>query len=693
MSYEPTIWKKGDKVTSTKLNKIENGIQGNDTEISDLKEDLQDLDDEVVKTVNGIAPDATGNVNVQGRWSDTAVNLLEQAGTYIPFTSGGATKWAELIAELRNIPLVTYSVTWTGQNYTKTNNAESVAEGGTYECIVSPASGYRISAITVTMGGQAVTPTESGETYTISIASVTGNIAVSVTSAINDDVVDICLFGGQSNMDGRGTASDATTVTTGLAYKWDNANNRTVAFEAEGSLIPAYMQEYTSQTGVPLVEVKKAIGGTGISQYISTYLPLATTMLANCKSYVESQGKTVRRMFMLWNQGETDAENSMSTADYESYFATLKSALFEAGIEQIFIVNIGQYVSGRYDYTNIRTALHNVCNGTDVIMVSDKFLNATDYMDDSYHYDQVVYNTVGKNAAENTVKFFNGETITLEHFDSADVYGVPAEYGTVDDWTYELVNSKVLLTAYTGSSGSVRVYHQYLIDGYYYEARLARTTNGTTYAAFTANTTITDVTIDDGVRMMNPNGHTDADNQQNLTIMFKECTALTSVTLGDTSMTIIGASKLFQNVANNVQFNFLSQLSDDLTYAFYGTNIHTLGDITARGARSICSNNTALTSVGNLNGTYTTLQSAFQNCSALESVGTFASTLLTNINMAFNGCRSLAGVVRFESSSISSATNAFNNCDLSKITIEVPADSTTYDTILAAYPSANIVTF
>lgn len=30
MSYEPTIWKKGDKVTSTKLNKIENGIQGSD---------------------------------------------------------------------------------------------------------------------------------------------------------------------------------------------------------------------------------------------------------------------------------------------------------------------------------------------------------------------------------------------------------------------------------------------------------------------------------------------------------------------------------------------------------------------------------------------------------------------------------------------------------------------------------------
>lgn len=43
MSYEPTNWKKGDKVTSTRLNKIENGIQGNDAEITDLKENLSDI--------------------------------------------------------------------------------------------------------------------------------------------------------------------------------------------------------------------------------------------------------------------------------------------------------------------------------------------------------------------------------------------------------------------------------------------------------------------------------------------------------------------------------------------------------------------------------------------------------------------------------------------------------------------------
>ena len=43
MSYEPTNWKKGDKITSVRLNKIENGIQGNDSEIGALKSGLSEL--------------------------------------------------------------------------------------------------------------------------------------------------------------------------------------------------------------------------------------------------------------------------------------------------------------------------------------------------------------------------------------------------------------------------------------------------------------------------------------------------------------------------------------------------------------------------------------------------------------------------------------------------------------------------
>lgn len=61
MSYEPTIWKKGDKVTSTKLNKIENGIQGNDEEITSIKEELT-----AAGTLENIASSQSGYQ--QGWW-------------------------------------------------------------------------------------------------------------------------------------------------------------------------------------------------------------------------------------------------------------------------------------------------------------------------------------------------------------------------------------------------------------------------------------------------------------------------------------------------------------------------------------------------------------------------------------------------------------------------------------------------
>ena len=67
MSYEPTNWKKGDVVTSIRLNKIEQGIQGNDAGLSTLMEGFTELDGRVEDLEEGGAG---------GGLSKTAVNLL-----------------------------------------------------------------------------------------------------------------------------------------------------------------------------------------------------------------------------------------------------------------------------------------------------------------------------------------------------------------------------------------------------------------------------------------------------------------------------------------------------------------------------------------------------------------------------------------------------------------------------------------
>lgn len=531
-------------------------------------------------------------------------------------------------------------------------------------------------------------------TITVSFVGLQTTFVVVATEDAN--VVDVCLFAGQSNMDGRGTASEAPTVAQGTAYKWDSTNNTVVDFTSEGSLIPAFVKEYYELTHIPIVEVKEAVGGTAITPYITTNLPYAKQKLENCINYLENNGKTVRRCFMLWNQGESDVDGDQSTGTsaYESAFATLKTSVMASGVEDIFIINIGQASNGNYDFSPIRTALVDVCNGSDVVMVSDKFYNATDYMGDTWHYEQIVYNTVGEDAAKNTVAFFNGQTISVKKFDASDIYGIPSSYGTLDDWSYDLHSTRVVLSAYNGSNPSVHVYHLYLAsDNAYYEARIQKALSPN-HPTFYNNTVISDIIVDDGVKMINPSNYNEADNQQNLTEMFKGMTALESVEFGNTPIAVVGAESMFQGTSKLNEFNFIDRLSGNFRYAFRDSGITYLDDLTGvTRADDLAYGCTNLVSVGSIDGTYTTISGAFRGCTKLESVGVIKSTALTDVGSMFYGCTSLTGVIKFLSSSITNATGMLNNVDRTKIEIQVPANSTSYTTITTAWPDANVTTF
>ena len=91
MSYEPTIWKKGDKVTSTKLNKIENGIQGNDEEITSIKENLTDKAPVITETASGsIASFSDGADNLPLKSLVVNINPVQDLhGQESPYPAGG----------------------------------------------------------------------------------------------------------------------------------------------------------------------------------------------------------------------------------------------------------------------------------------------------------------------------------------------------------------------------------------------------------------------------------------------------------------------------------------------------------------------------------------------------------------------------------------------------------------------------
>lgn len=76
--------------------------------------------------------------------------------------------------------LATYSVTWSGSGYSKSNSATRVSEGESFTSTVTVNNGFTLDGVTVTMGGNTVTGAWSNGTVTI--PSVTGNVVITVAT-------------------------------------------------------------------------------------------------------------------------------------------------------------------------------------------------------------------------------------------------------------------------------------------------------------------------------------------------------------------------------------------------------------------------------------------------------------------------------------------------------------------------------
>ena len=110
----------------------------------------------------------------------------------------------------------TYIITNTLSNATNSNTTTSIEENTSYSATISANNGYKLSTITVIMGGTDITVSAvSGNTITI--ANVTGNIVITVTTEVDTDAV-------VGNVDSNNNIS-LTGLSTGtytLKYEDDN---------------------------------------------------------------------------------------------------------------------------------------------------------------------------------------------------------------------------------------------------------------------------------------------------------------------------------------------------------------------------------------------------------------------------------------------------------------------------------------
>lgn len=93
---------------------------------------------------------------------------------------------AVTITAAASVPSVTYNITRNLTNCASSNTADSIAEGAAYTTTLSPTGTFKkLGAITVTMGGTDISSAAvSGST--VSIASVTGDIAITCAAVITN---------------------------------------------------------------------------------------------------------------------------------------------------------------------------------------------------------------------------------------------------------------------------------------------------------------------------------------------------------------------------------------------------------------------------------------------------------------------------------------------------------------------------
>lgn len=154
-----------------------------------------------------------------------------------------------------------------------------------------------------------------------------GNDTTVTASVSHVGIGDVFLVAGQSNASGRGTNPQAYAHTSLKASmyrqdgRWAELSDPTDSNDGAGSPWPLLATLHMADQGVPVAFVTTADGGTGLvapdadwSKNGAQYPGFITT--------VKSSGINDARA-ILWHQGEKDARNSVSQADYQTALSNM----------------------------------------------------------------------------------------------------------------------------------------------------------------------------------------------------------------------------------------------------------------------------------------------------------------------------------------------------------------------------------
>lgn len=253
---------------------------------------------------------------------------------------------------------------------------------------------------------------------------------------------DLALFAGQSNMSGRGDASEVVVCDIGAGFEYKSVSkpdtlvpvrepfglgeDRKGALDdiradgtnkRSGSMVSAVVGEYYSRTKRKLVAVSASKGGTNTEEWKETLIGDAVRRLCDAKKFLIGNNIKIGRIFVVWCQGESDGDAQRTAEDYIANTEELFQEFKRCGAEKIFVVQTGHYNYVKYPenterddfYAVIRAAQEKLCKENDDYILVGSFEPYIAEMKDQYHYRQSAYNAVGKTVGENIAKYYGGE--------------------------------------------------------------------------------------------------------------------------------------------------------------------------------------------------------------------------------------------------------------------------------------------
>lgn len=169
-------------------------------------------------------------------------------------------------------------------------------------------------------------------------------------------------------------------------------------------MVSAFVNACTVRTGIPIVGVSCAKGGSSIAEWLpgTPYYQDAVQRTKQCRQYLKQQGYHVRHQYMLWCQGCTDGDLHTNPAVYKtSTERMLHQFMRETSMEVCFLIKIGNHRDDPQLYVPIQQAQEELAaENADIIMVSRQFKTfaGRHLMKDEFHYLQPGYDLVGGEA-------------------------------------------------------------------------------------------------------------------------------------------------------------------------------------------------------------------------------------------------------------------------------------------------------